>query len=98
MALLDDVKVVMRISGTDLDSELNDLISAAKLDLKLAGVLATLVDAVTPDALIKRAITVYCKANFGWDNQEADRFQASYDLLKAHVASSTDYIVEVVTI
>ncbi|MHC1696450.1 MAG: DNA-packaging protein [Eubacteriales bacterium] len=95
MALLDDVKLALRASGTELDSEMTDLISAASADLTLAGILPAKIS--TPDALIKRAITVYCKANFGWDNTEAERLQQSYELLKAHLASSTEYIEEAVT-
>jgi len=92
VALLDDVKNVLRVSGNDLDIEVIDLIDAAKEDLKLSGILESRVTEVDP--LIKRAIIVYCKANFGWDNPEAERLQNSYDMLKAHLSSSTDYIIE----
>jgi len=89
MALLDEVKGVLRVSGTDFDTEVNDLIDACKLELSLSGVGKV----EETDALIKRAIILYCKANFGWDNQEFDRFQKSYDLLKAHLSLSSDYKV-----
>jgi hypothetical protein len=45
----------------------------------------------TADPLIKRAIVLYAKASYGWDNQEAPRFQNSYDLLKASLTLSADY-------
>lgn len=93
MALLDDVKDALRISGTDLDTEILDLIEAAKADLALGGVLS--VDETDP--LIKRAIIVYCKSNFGWDNTEAERFQNSYDLLKKHISMSSVYAYYAVT-
>ncbi len=92
MALLDDVKNVLRVSGNDLDTEVADLISAAQTDLILSGILATKATSTT-DPLIRRAVVVYCKANFGWDNPEADRFQKSYDSLKQHLCLSQEYTV-----
>lgn len=92
MALLDDVKQALRISidNTIFDTEVNDLIGAARLDLIQSGVSADKVNLDT-DPLIKRAIIVYCKANFGYDNPEADRFQKSYDMLKQHLSLAGDY-------
>lgn len=87
MALIDDVKLVLRVSGTAHDTEIGDLIATASADLALSGVTVT-----TTDSLIKRAISLYCKANFGYDNPEAERYQQCYDMLKAHLATSEDYI------
>lgn len=87
MTILDDVKTVLRVSGTDLDSEITDLIDTAKADLFLSGIVV--VDDTDP--LIKRALIVYCKANFGWDNPEAERLQKSYDMLKSHLLLTQDY-------
>ena len=66
MALLDDVKVALRISAVNLsfDTEINDLIDAAKRDLLISGIVVT----DETDPLIKRAIVTYCKAHFGYDN------------------------------
>jgi len=47
----------------------------------------------TLDILIKRAIITYVKANFGWDNPDAERLQQSYVMLKQHLALSGDYNV-----
>src|SRR5690606_35449581 len=90
MALLDDIKVAMRITTDVFDGELHDLIAAAQSDLKLSGVDPTKAEDDT-DPLIKRAITTYVKANFGYDNPEAERFQQSYDMLKAHLTLSAEY-------
>lgn len=43
------------------------------------------------DPLLKRAVILYCKANFGYDNADADRFMQSYHLLETHLALSEDY-------
>lgn len=36
--MLQDVKDALRVNGADLDTEINDLIEAAKADLVLSGV------------------------------------------------------------
>jgi uncharacterized phage protein (predicted DNA packaging) len=87
MALIDDVKLRLRISGDDVDDEISDLIDVAKSDLILSGVLKT----DYTDPLIKQAIITYCKANFGWDNPEAERLQEAYDLLKSHLSLVEEY-------
>ena len=89
MALLDDVKVALRISDTNtaFDGEVSDLISAAQRDLLVAGIKVT----DTTDPLIKRAIVTYCKAHFGYDNPEAERFEKAYNAIKLHLMLSSEY-------
>lgn len=88
--MIESIKTALRISNTAFDAEINDLILAARSDLKLSGVLESKVNDDT-DALIKRAIVVYCKANFGWNNPDAERLQQSYNMLKCHLALSQEY-------
>lgn len=88
--MLEDVKTSLRISGTDLDIEIQDLIDAAKADLQLSGVHKDKV--ADTDPLIKRAIIVYCKAHFGYDDM-GERFEESYVSLKHHLTLSTEYTV-----
>lgn len=93
MALLDDVKQALRLSNTAMDDEVLDLIESAKAELKNIGInIAKVVD-MEMDPLIKRAITLYCKANFGYDNSDAERFAECYKMLKIHLALSADYQV-----
>jgi len=89
MPILDDTKLSLRLTGSDFDIEVQDLIEAAKLDLKLSGVLEAKI--IDTDPLIKRAIILYCKAHFGYDNPDADRFMESYNMLKTHLTLSSDY-------
>ena len=95
MAILDDVKVALRIAATNtaFDGEVDDLIDAAKNDLKLAGI----TEVNDTDALIKRAINTYCKAHYGYDNPDAERFLQSYLMLKMHLTLSTEYTEAVST-
>lgn len=94
MAILESVKTSLRISQSNqaFDNEINDLIAAARDDLRISGVLLSKVND-DEDSLIKRAITVYCKANFGFDNPDAEKLTNSYDMLKAHLTLSQEYTV-----
>jgi uncharacterized phage protein (predicted DNA packaging) len=89
--LLDDVKVSLRVTNTSLDIEISDLIAAARLDLIQSGISSDKANMDT-DPLIRRAIITYCKANFGYDNPEANRFSESYNMLKIHLALAGDYM------
>jgi uncharacterized phage protein (predicted DNA packaging) len=97
LAILDDMKKALRISisTTAFDSEVTDLIATAKLDLQEAGIIESKANDDT-DPLIKQAIKTYCKANFGWNNPEAERLQKSYDLLKMSLSLMEDYNTEAV--
>jgi hypothetical protein len=108
MALIDDVKTALRITTTEFDSEIINLINTAKADLNIAGLYKVdaseeaFIQGEYPTEvdipLIKQAIILYCKANFGYDNPEADRFQESYEMLKNHLSMSSDYAYYKVTI
>lgn len=89
MALIDDVKQSLRITNTALNTEIQDLIDSAKADLELSGVLVDKI--VDTDTLIKRAITLYSKSNFGLDNPDSEKYQASYLSLKTHLCLSQEY-------
>ena len=89
--LLVDVKQCLRISNTSFDTEIQDLIDAAKADLVLSGVLESKI--VDTDLLIKRAIIIYVKANFGFENPDYDKLERAYNSLKNHLTLSQEYIV-----
>lgn len=81
MTLLDDMKLAVRIKSDGYDDELNMLIAAAKSDMLRCGVRPELVNPpaggeVAP--LVRMAVYCYCKAHYGYDNDEASRFGASY--------------------
>ena len=78
MALLDEAKQVLRVSSEAMDSEVQMLIDAALNDLRMKGVNPAIVSEATDVPLVKQCVMLYCKCHFGYDNQEADRFGASY--------------------
>jgi hypothetical protein len=84
--MLDKVKLALRITTNAFDDELNDLISAAQLDLGIAGVVIP--DEI--DAIVSRAVITYCKLHFG-EPDEYDRIKASYDEQKAQLSMCADY-------
>lgn len=84
--MLEKIKKYLRISSIAFDEEITDLINAAKKDLEISGI--TVDEA---DELIIRAISTYCKANFGFDNPDSDKLQQSYNMLKIHLSLSEEY-------
>ncbi len=91
--MLNDVKQALRITGNDFDLEVQDLIDAAKADLQLSGVSETKVNDST-DSLIKRAIIIYCRAHFDYDDKAADKLLQSYVMLKTHLTLTEEYSTE----
>lgn len=83
----------LRITAEDFDGEISDLIHAAWTDLALGGVLPARAADET-DPLVKRAVMSYVKAEFGLDNDDADKYRAAYDRLKVALALASDYIAE----
>lgn len=87
--LLAAVKLALRINTTAFDDEVQDLIYAALDDLAVAGVVIATGTEQT-DPLIIRAVTTYCKVNFGQPD-EYDRLKASYDEQKAQLVTCTGH-------
>lgn len=86
--ILASVKLALRVTTNAFDSEINDLIEAAQADLGIAGVANT----DTADALIRRAVTTYCRMHFGQPGaDEYDRLKKSYDEQKAQLSMATGY-------
>lgn len=87
--LLQKVRTALRLKHEKLDGEISDLIEACKADLRISGVNVI----SESDPLIVRAVTVYCKANFGLENADSGKYEQSYEMLKHHLALSGDYNV-----
>ncbi len=87
------IRRYLRINHTHFDAEITDLIGAARADLLLGGIKASKIDDES-DALIKRAIVCYVKAEFGLDNSDAEKYRESYNMLKRHLMLSSEYLEE----
>ncbi|MGM9681540.1 MAG: head-tail connector protein [Eubacteriales bacterium] len=91
MSLLDSARLALRITGKDLDSEIGELIAAAKKEMSLAGVCsAKLADETDP--LIRRAAVVYVKAEFGLDNPDAEKYRESFRMMLKDMVLSNEYL------
>lgn len=82
------IKSSMRILSKSavIEQDINNSIAACKLDLQLAGV----VNINENDALIIRAVTLFVKAEFNYQNA-ADRYKQSYEALKMSLCLAGDY-------
>jgi uncharacterized phage protein (predicted DNA packaging) len=93
--MLDKVKLALRISTDAFDSELSDLIEAAKLDLGVAGVRNSDLEPgdTSTDALISRAIVLYCKLYFSEPPtaEHWNHLKLAYDEQKAQLGMASGY-------
>ncbi len=88
MTLLEKTKLALRVTVTNYDADLTDLINAAKLDLGIAGVELP----SSLDAVCERAVITYCKLHFSsLSDGEWSRLKASYDEQKAQLTTATGY-------
>lgn len=84
--MLDKVKQALRIKTDAYDDELNDLIAAAKCDMKIAGVEVP----AGAEPIITKAVITYCKMSFGLP-EDYDRLKSSYDEQKAQLSNATGF-------
>jgi len=82
------VKLALRITTSDFDDEISDLINAALIDLKIGGADGANVELT--DALALRAVITYCRMHFG-EPDEYERLKLSYDEQKAQMSMATNY-------
>lgn len=89
--LTEKMRAALRISSTNakITEEIEDCIAACKADMKNDGVKA--IDEA--DKLIIRAITLYCKSEFGYNNN-SEKYRNSYDVLKMRLSLSGEYNTE----
>ena len=88
--MLDKVREALRITHNKLDDELQDVISACKTDLKIAGI--TKVD--DDDPLIQQAVKTYAKAEYEQDVNKANRLSQAYVSLKISLSLCGEYTEE----
>lgn len=88
---LTSVRQYLRLTTQAHDSEIKDLIHAARADLALGGVLEAKTEDEA-DPLILRAVATYVKAEFGLDNDDAEKYRASYKEQRNALALSDAYL------
>lgn len=83
--MLDAVKLAMAITSNAYDAELQDLIEAALLDLRVSGIRAD-----GSDKLILQAVKTYCRMMFQ-SPPDYDRLRDSYERQKGLLWAATGY-------
>lgn len=88
MALIDDVRVCLRVTSSLTDSEIQMWIDAAIADMARCGVKEELLYEPTMNSLAKSAVVCFVKGQYGYDNSEAPRFLESYQMMLAGLLNS----------
>lgn len=83
--LVETVKQRIRVLTEDADEEVEALIDTAIGQLKLSGVYEAL-----DDPTYIQAIVLYCKGNYGYD-ENTDRFHQAFEALRDAMALSGEY-------
>lgn len=83
---VEETKRNIRAKSSEADQEVKGLIEVCLKDLEIAGVYVT--DAEDP--LVKQAVKLYCKGNYGYDD-DTERFREAYAALKDAMALCGDY-------
>jgi hypothetical protein len=99
LALLDDIRTSLRITADVYDAEVRMLIDSALYDMERVGVNPALLqvdgEGELVNAHVKTAVTCYCKANFGYDVSEAERFADSYERIVCGLMNSSENIAAI---
>lgn len=89
MALLDEMRMRVRVTTNATDAEIDDEIFAAIYDMRRCGVKEALLDEEHPHPLVKHAITMYVRAYYGMDNAtERPQFIAAYERVLCDLLNS----------
>lgn len=85
-ALIAAAKLSARITTNAFDTQVEDLLNAAFLDMGIAGVVVP----AELDSLVRVAAITYFQMHFG-EPDEYDRLKASYDEQKGQLAIASGY-------
>ena len=87
--ILEKVKLALRYVDSALDTEISDVIAAAKLDLKRVGVVVPELDANIDEQMLI-AIILYARWQFDFENDGA-RYRTMYVDKRSDLALCGDY-------
>lgn len=74
--MVPDLKVALRVTSDAMDAEVWALAEAALADMERVGVPRAYLERGGP--LVRCAVACFCKARFGGDNPDAERFEEAY--------------------
>lgn len=88
--ILRKVRLAVRVTTTAFDEQLTDLIEAAFLDLKMAGIEGE--NVVSIDAATLQAVITYCKIHFG-SPDDYDQLAKMYETQKGQLWAASGYTI-----
>lgn len=83
--LVEKLKKRIRVMSDSSDEEITDLVESCKKELEIAGVYGD-----EKDPTYYQAIVLYCKANYGYD-EDTERFRMAFGALRDAMCLSGDY-------
>ena len=93
--LLSSVKLSLRESSSDFDSEIESYIDGCVNNLQVAGILPSFfldsLNADTVDSQILQAIRFYCLSLYGLYNTDSEKYDRSYRSIKATLCTNRKY-------
>lgn len=84
--LIASLMTAVRVKSETAKDELTDLAEACLYDLRLSGIEAD----DLKDPLVRQAVKLYCKANYGYDT-DTEKYKEGYQALKIAMALSGEY-------
>lgn len=88
MALIDNVRLALRIEGTSLDSEIQSNIDVCLLDLQRVGITAI----ASTDPFASKLCELYTKGQMKFDG-ETEKYNLAYEKLRDGLSMCGDYYV-----
>lgn len=85
MITAEQVRKKMRISHSRMDDDIASNIEAARLDMGRVGI-----DPEADDALVDKAVELYCKAQFDYLGK-GEQFQGHYERLRDAMSMAAEY-------
>ena len=83
--LLEKLKKRVRVMAEESEEEIEDMVKSCKKELEMSGVYGD-----ETDPTYYNAIVLYCKANYGYD-EDTERFGAAFAALRDAMNLSGDY-------
>ena len=83
--LIEKMRKRIRVMSASSDEEIDGLIETCRKELEMAGVYGD-----ESDSTYYQAIVLYCKGNYGYDD-DTERFQLAYAKLRDAMSLSGDY-------
>lgn len=94
--LLPTIKKTLRETGAEFDEEIKSYIDACAENLQVAGILPSFFNEEAPvyDSQIIQAVRFYCLSNYGLYNTDSEKYDKSYNSLKALLCTNRKYTEE----